>query len=133
MIADYVRREVDFRRVVRQLAMVAYGQPEYRWQDEAGRTHVEYDPPPDHTRLQVTVTVPERRDRERAARRLHEMGTGGKVLRHKIESGVPQRTAIDQWLDSLTPAQVQLMLGTRTEPAYVEVERVEDTVPVEDD
>lgn len=132
LVADFVRREVDFRRIIRQLAMVAYAQPEYRWIDDEGKTHVEYEPPVDHNRLSVTCTVPERHDRERAARRLHEMGTGGKILKHKIEGGVPQRTAIDQWLDSLSPQAMQAMLGAGPQPLDVEVERVEDTVPSED-
>jgi hypothetical protein len=133
VIADYVRREVDFRRVIRELAMTAYGVPKYRWVDDRGATQLSYDYPANAELLQVSTSVPDRRDQERAARRLHEMSTGGKVIKHKVESGVPQRTAIDQWLDSLSPQAVQAMLGAGPQPTDLEVERVEDTVPAGDD
>lgn len=131
VIADAVRREVDFKRIVRELAMVAYGLPKYRWIDESGRTSVSHDPPAEQGRYVVTAHVPDVKEQAAAAKRLMEMGTGGKQLRIKHEGLAPQRTAIDQWLDTLPAEQLQRMIGTRPEPAYLEVEALEDTVPAE--
>ena len=130
VIADFVRREVDFRRIIRELAMQAYGVPKYRWVAEDGRTVVSYDPPAeDQGRYVVSTHVPDIKEQDAARKRLHEWGVGGKQMKIKHEGLAPQRSAIDQWMDTLTQEQVERMMGQRAQPDYLDVESVESTVP----
>lgn len=130
VIADAVRREVDFRRVAKVLARRAYGLPTYTWLDEQGRTQVSDEPPPGEPgRYVVTARVPADVDQDRAARTLKDWAAP-KTLRVKLEGGAPQRTDLDEWLDRLPIEQLQRMLGPSSAGHDdVEVESVESTVP----